>query len=79
MTLKKKTFKNIVGKGENAGNRHFLLFQQCLLLYQREKSSHQQYLFSRLEILSIWTSLKFCRLMRVNRFPHIIASFMDPE
>ena len=24
-----KPFENIVGKGENAGNQHFLLFQQC--------------------------------------------------
>ena len=24
-------FENIVGKGENAGNKHFLLFQQCFL------------------------------------------------
>ena len=23
--------KNIVGKGENAGNQHFLLFPQCFL------------------------------------------------
>ena len=28
-TLKQRTFENIVGKGENAGNRHFLLFPQC--------------------------------------------------
>ena len=27
MTLKKKTFANIVGKGENAANQHFLLFR----------------------------------------------------
>ena len=26
MTLKMKPFENIVGKGENAGNQHFLLF-----------------------------------------------------
>ena len=26
MTLEKKPFENIVGKGENAGNQHFLLF-----------------------------------------------------
>ena len=32
MTLKKKAFKNIVGKGENASNQHFLLFQQGILL-----------------------------------------------
>ena len=29
--LKKKPFENIVGKGENAGNQHFLLFPQCFL------------------------------------------------
>ena len=29
MILKKKPFENIVGKGENAGNHHSLLFQQC--------------------------------------------------
>ena len=26
-----KTLENIVGKGENAGNQHFLLFPQCFL------------------------------------------------
>ena len=26
MTLQAKPFKNITGKGENAGNQHFLLF-----------------------------------------------------
>ena len=26
-----KPFENIVGKGENAGNQHFLLFPQCFL------------------------------------------------
>ena len=30
-----------VGKGENTGNQHFLLFPQCFLLYQREKSFYQ--------------------------------------
>ena len=30
-TLYKKPFENIVGKGENAGNQHFLLFPQCFL------------------------------------------------
>ena len=28
MTLKKTPFGNIVGKGENAGNQHFLHFPQ---------------------------------------------------
>ena len=34
-TLKKRAFENIVGKGENAGYQHFLLFPQFFLLYQR--------------------------------------------
>ena len=36
MTLKKRDFENIVGKGENAGNQHFLLFPQCFLPYHIE-------------------------------------------
>ena len=31
---RKMAFENIVEKGENAGNQHFLLFQQCFLTYQ---------------------------------------------
>ena len=38
-TLKKRAFEKYVGKGENAGNQHFLLFPHCFLLYHREKSS----------------------------------------
>ena len=33
-TLVKKALENTVGNGENAGNQHFLLLQQCFLLYQ---------------------------------------------
>ena len=29
----KKHFENIVGKGENVDNQHFLLFPQCFLLH----------------------------------------------
>ena len=29
LTLKKKPFENIMGKDENAGNQHFLLFPLC--------------------------------------------------
>ena len=35
-TLRKKPFENIVQKGENAGDQHFLLFPQCFLLFQTE-------------------------------------------
>ena len=31
MTQREKTFENIMGKEENAGNQHFLLFPQCFL------------------------------------------------
>ena len=42
-TLKRKAFENIVGKGENAGNQYSLLFPQCFLPYEREKSLFQQH------------------------------------
>ena len=38
-TLEKNALENTVGKEENAGNQHFLLFPQCFLLYQKEKLS----------------------------------------
>ena len=34
-TLIEMAFENIVRKGENAGNQHFLLFPQCFLSYER--------------------------------------------
>ena len=37
-TLKKKALENAVGKGENAGGQHFLLFPQCFLLYKAKKT-----------------------------------------
>ena len=52
--LGKKTQENIEGKGENAGN----------LLYKREKSSFWQHLLSRLQMFSISSSPKFCRLVK---------------
>ena len=41
--------KNTVGKRENAGNQHFLLFPQCFLLYQRGISSFGLPLICRLQ------------------------------
>ena len=43
MAVHKKAFENIVGKGENAGNQHFLLLSQCFLPYQRPISSFKQH------------------------------------
>ena len=34
--LEEKAFENIVGKEENAGNQHFLLFPQCFLSYETQ-------------------------------------------
>ena len=32
----KEPFENIVGKGENAGDQHFLLFPQCFLPFTKQ-------------------------------------------
>ena len=38
-TLHKKSLKkNIFGKGENAGDQHFLLFPQCFLIFSKQMS-----------------------------------------
>ena len=63
-TLRKTPFENIVGKGENAGNQHFLLFPQCFPPFQKQISSFWSHLLCRLKMLSIWTSLKFCCLVK---------------
>ena len=59
-----KAFVNIVGKGENAGNQHFLLFPQCFLLFPTKISIIGIHLFCRLQMLSIWAGLKFCRMVK---------------
>ena len=57
MTLRKRPFKNIVGKGEIAGNQHFLLFPQCFLPIPKQISIFQSHLICRLQMLLIKTSL----------------------
>ena len=63
-TLIKTPFENIVGKGENAGNQHFLLFPQFFLTIHNRISFFKLHLFYRLQMLSIWTSSKMCRLKK---------------
>ena len=63
MALKKKAFENIVITEKNAGNQHFLLFPQCFLPIPNRSSVFKLHLFCRLQMLSIWTSLKTCRLV----------------
>ena len=57
-TLRKKPYENIVGKGENAGNQHFLLFPQCFLAHQSPKSSVWLNSYCRLQLHPILISLK---------------------
>ena len=74
MTIRKKPFINIVGKGENAGNQHFFLFPQCFPPIHREKPSLWQNLFCRLQMLSIWLHLNSV----INSLPHY-PDFKDFE
>ena len=55
MTQIEGPFENILGKGENAGNQHFLLFPQCFLPFTKQISNFQSPLFC-LHMLSIWTN-----------------------
>ena len=56
--MKKKALKNILGKGENAGYQHFLLFPKCFPPYVEYILSLNSPLRCRLQLLSFWTGLK---------------------
>ena len=53
------TFENIVRKGENAGDQHFLLFPQCFLPFLIHISIFESHLFCHLQMLSVWAYPKF--------------------
>ena len=59
----KEAFWKHFGKRRNCLYKQFLLFPQYFLLYQRQKLSFLLHLICRLQIVSIWTSLKFCHLV----------------
>ena len=63
-------FENIVGKGENAGNQHFLLFPQGFpfLPYPNIFPIFQQHLLRLLQMFSFSTGLKFYAWYRVYHF-----------
>ena len=64
-----KHFENIMGRGENAGHQHFLIFPYVFYVFrEKEKSPFQQHLFCRLQMLSIWPSLKFYLLVKSQPF-----------
>ena len=62
-TPKKKPFENIVGKEENAGNQHFLLFPQCFPSCPEQMLPFGSPLIRHLQMLLIWTGLKICSLV----------------
>ena len=61
MTLKKKSFENIVGKRENAANHMFSFLDNAFYL---SHNSFSVTLILSPEMLSIWTSLKIFRLVK---------------
>ena len=48
-TLRKEAFENILGKGENAGNQHFLLFPKMFLPFPKQISFFKAHLICRLQ------------------------------
>ena len=75
MILRRKAFENIKGKGENAGNH----FRQCFLTCQGQMLSLGLHLKCRLQILSIWTCVKFCHLIKSKQIIifTVISIFLD--
>ena len=49
----KKPFKNTVGKGENAGYQHFLIFPHCFLPYKIQIICFEMHLICHLQMFSI--------------------------
>ena len=60
--IAKNAFENIVGKEENAGNQHFLLFPQSFLVPEQNFNFWSNLLFC-LQTHLIWTGLK-CQLVK---------------
>ena len=56
--------ENTVGRGQNDGNQHFFLFSQCFLSFLKQISIFGLHLYSRLQMNSIWSSPKLCRLVQ---------------
>ena len=53
MTKKEKAFENIVGKEENAGNQHFLLFPTMFSILSKTNFNSLDYFFCHLKMLLI--------------------------
>ena len=60
MTMKKKIFESTLGRGENAGNQHFLRFTQGFLPCQREIAILATFNFSPVYDLNLVTCTFGC-------------------
>ena len=65
----RKPFENIVWKGEDGGNQHFLLFPKCFLLSYIQIPSFESNLICNL------ASLKFCHLLKSLRSYQVCVVF----
>ena len=75
MTPWRMPFKSMVGKGENAGDQHFLLFPKCFLLFDRQISSFELDLICRLQLVSTLTSLTSLTLSLISPgFLHVCGT-----
>ena len=65
-----------MGKGENAGNQHFLLFPQYFLPIPKRIYVPKLHVLFRLQMLSVLTSLKMICLVKSEPFPKQALVFM---
>ena len=73
-----QVFENAMGKAEIARNEQFLLFPQCFLLVWRTFHHFHKIQTCRLQTPSVWTSLKFCCLLRgLNSLPDNISGLSN--
>ena len=79
MTLENKPFENNVGKGENAGNQHFLLFPQCFLPIPK-----RNFVFNRFpKQAQVFTCLQYksfentMRKGEIALFPSVFSTHME--
>ena len=80
-TLRKNPSKNIVGKGENTGEQHFLLFPQCFLpILKRYFNFFNHFYFVICKCFEFGPVSKFCRLVKSKPFPkQQISDSYKPE
>ena len=70
MCLQYKSLEKTAGKGEIARNDQFLLFPQCFLPVWRTFCHFHQIRNCHLPTLSVWKSLQFVILERINSLPN---------